>query len=426
MQPFSVTPSEKSRRGFIDRRPLKYCLNVNQLVVGMHVVELDRPWEESPFLFQGFTLENVHDISLVKNTCQYVYVDAVEESWLHVADSKKQEIRTRIRFISEGVKRDRNNFQNRVYLAARNHIEYIFKSMQIGRNFTERTADIMLSDFVYNLVRNPGIVNVLAKIRAGDEYTFQHSLNVAIYSVALGVAAGIEPFELKNLGVCALFHDIGKIRISDDILNKSGSLAAHELAEMRLHPEYGKKLLMSYSDQIYPGAVDVAYSHHERLDGKGYPRGIDGRKISKFTRIVSIADAYDAMTSQRCYQDYKSSMKALSVLRSSAGDHFDENLVDDFCKIIGICSPGCVVEMTNGEVGIVLSNRGKAMKPKVILLTDEFKIPIKENVVDLENDPVDRNGYPYEVMGDYRSGSFGIDVYEYIKKGLRVSGLLEE
>ncbi len=426
MQPFSMLNTVNSRTIFLDRKPVKYRVDVDQLIVGMHVVELDCPWEESPFLFQGFTLECAEDIKLVKDSCRYVYVDAVEESWIDVSKGRESQLRKSLKFISTGIKRDRNNYHNRAYMAARNHIEYVFKTMQLGKDLAGKSTQILLSDYVFNIIRNPSIVNVLAKIKADDEYTFQHSLNVSIYSVALGIKAGVDSFELKNLAVSALFHDIGKIRIPSDILNKPDSLAPHEMDEVKKHPEYGKKLLMSYSSYIYPGAVDVAYSHHERIDGKGYPRGIDGRKISRFTRIVAIVDAYDAMTSRRCYKEPVSSMQALLELKANAGTQFDQEYVNLFVELIGVCPPGYVVEMSNGEVGIVLSNTSGSDKPKVIILTDECKIPVKENVVDLSRSPVDRQGLPYSVLGDYRSGAFDIDVYDYIKRGLRISGLIGE
>ncbi len=128
----------------------------------------------------------------------------------------------------------------------------------------------------------------------------------------------LPPYKLENLGICGLVHDIGKMKVPADILNKPGPLNPEEFAEMARHTLYAKQLLMGRSD-IYPGAVDVAYSHHERLDGKGYPRGIGSVKLSLFTHIVIVTDAYDAMTSDRCYKPDMSSLDAMRILNSNCG-----------------------------------------------------------------------------------------------------------
>jgi len=135
----------------------------------------------------------------------------------------------------------------------------------------------------------------LSKIREESSYTSDHCLNVCVLAVAFGRHLGIEKNELEELGLCGLLHDIGKMRVPDEILNKPGRLSEKEFNLMKAHTVHGRNLLLS-AKNVYAGAIDVAYNHHERIDGNGYPRKLDAAKISRFTRIISIVDVYDACT----------------------------------------------------------------------------------------------------------------------------------
>ena len=168
------------------------------------------------------------------------------------------------------------------------------------------------------------------------------------------------------------------------------------------------------------GAADVAHSHHERPDGTGYPRRLDADSIPLFAKIVSIAEAYDTMTATQPYREARSPSDALQELYAQRGKQFDEDLVIRFIDAIGIFPPGSVVEMVNGEIGIVLSNTSDKLRPRVIMILDAHHEPMAQRVVDLFKLDTDSEGKVYQVKTTHRDGSFGIEVNDFQKAGLRL------
>ncbi|WP_199244013.1 HD-GYP domain-containing protein [Bacterioplanes sanyensis] len=421
-----IKSKHRSRSGqqyIVNQRHSRRQVAVNELSIGMFVAELDIPWEESPFLFQGFLLESQEDIQVVQDSCEYVYIDVVEEEW--VADhghAPAAAPRSRTRYVEKQDMAQQLSQANRTYQAAKKQVKQLLASAQMGQALDSQQAQEVVKDCVDRVMGNPNAMLWLTRLKGQDEYTAEHSVNVCLLAISLGRLLDLAPYELENLGMCGLMHDLGKMKVPPEILNKPGPLEPEEFREMARHTVYGKQLLMSRAD-IYPGAIDVAYSHHERLDGKGYPRGIDSHKISRFTRIVTIVDAYDAMTSDRCYKPGMSSVEALRIINRNLGTQFDADIARTFISMIGLYPPGYLLEMTNGEVGIILSsNPGFQLKPKVIMILDAAKEPQPERILNLAYSPVDDFGQPYQPQNVYRSGCFGINVGDYVHRGLRIKG----
>lgn len=418
----SITTTRNGRKFQINKRHTRKRMDVSELTAGMYIVELDRPWTESPFLFQGFLLENDDDLLLIQTLCKWVFVDVVEEEWNELDEKGKSAPQKRTRYVEKQEMAQQLSAANRTYQATKLQIKRLLASAQLGQAFNLQEAQRAVKDCVERVVNNPNAILWLTRLKHQDEYTAEHSVNVCLLSIALGKQIDLAPYELENLGICGLMHDIGKMKVPTEILNKPGPLDPEEFAEMARHTLYAKQLLMGRSD-IYPGAVDVAYSHHERLDGKGYPRGIDSTKLSLFTRIVTVADAYDAMTSDRCYKPGMSSLDAMRILNRNRGTQFDEELVRKFISMIGLYPPGYLLEMSNGEVGIILSaDPGYQLKPKVIMILGPDKQPQPERIVNLSMAPADDCGVPYQPQGVFRSGCFGVHVSDYINRGLRIKG----
>ena len=418
----SITTTRNGRKFQINKRHTRKRLDVSELTIGMHIVELDRPWIESPFLFQGFLLESADDIRMVQDVCQWVIVDVIEEEW-HEHNPKGQTIpRKRSLYVEKHDVAQQLTQANRTYQSTKQQIKYLLNTAYLGQAMSLDGAKEAVKDCVDRVIHNPNAILWLTRLKHQDDYTAEHSVNVCLLSIALGREMDLAPYELENIGICGLMHDIGKMKVPTDILNKPGRLDPQEFEEMARHTTYARQLLMGRSD-IYPGAVDVAYTHHERLDGKGYPRGLDASKISLFTRIVTVADAYDAMTSDRCYKQGMSSIDALQILNRNIGTQFDKEVARKFIAMIGLYPPGYLIEMTNGEVGIILSaDPGYALKPKAIMVLGPDKEPQPERIINLANAPQDAQGEFYQPAGVFRSGCFGIHVNDYISKGLRIKG----
>ena len=418
----SITTTRNGRKFQINKRHTRKRLDVSELTIGMHIVELDRPWIESPFLFQGFLLESAEDIRMVQDVCQWVIVDVIEEEWQEHNPKGQAIPRKRTLYVEKHDVEQQLTQANRTYQSTKQQIKYLLNTAYLGQAMSLEGAKEAVKDCVDRVIHNPNAILWLTRLKHQDDYTAEHSVNVCLLSIALGREMDLAPYELENIGICGLMHDIGKMKVPTEILNKPGRLDPQEFEEMARHTTYARQLLMGRSD-IYPGAVDVAYTHHERLDGKGYPRGLDASKISLFTRIVTVADAYDAMTSDRCYKQGMSSIDALQILNRNIGTQFDKEVARKFIAMIGLYPPGYLIEMTNGEVGIILSaDPGYALKPKAIMVLGPDKEPQPERIINLANAPQDAQGEFYQPAGVFRSGCFGIHVNDYISKGLRIKG----
>jgi HD-GYP domain-containing protein (c-di-GMP phosphodiesterase class II) len=218
-------------------------------------------------------------------------------------------------------------------------------------------------------------------------------------------------------------HDMGKMRIPLEILNKPGKFTPEELKIMQSHPELGRHLLMS-SSGMYAGAIDVACSHHECLDGTGYPHKLNAEQTTPFTKMVTIVDMYDAITSDRVYQNGRTHLEAINVMTKLCGTQLDSGLTYKFIQCLGIYPPGSVVEMTNGEIAVVAEvNHKKKLKPKIILLLNENKQPRPERLIDLSKMNLDASGQMYGIRKIVRADEYGIDLNKYYQNRLIEKGL---
>ncbi|MFG0418122.1 HD-GYP domain-containing protein [Pseudomonas sp. zjy_8] len=390
------------------------------LTIGMYVVELDRPWTDTNFLFQGFRIRQQQEIRLLQEVCEYVWVDArrslTAQRQLAENVTKTAPLVPTIAKVDVSLELEH---ASPVWEAAREESLRILKAVKMGAELDVVAVKAVVKDCVESILRNPAAMLWLARIKNSDDYTAEHSLRVSILSIALGKELGIAAYQLEQIGVCGMLHDVGKLKVPHEILNKPGALTAEELRIMQSHAAEGRKLLMS-SQQITPATVDVAYSHHERVDGKGYPRGLDASKIPYFAKIVAVADSYDAINSDRVYSKGKSNLESLRILLEAVNSHFDEEIVGCFIRMIGIYPPGEIVELSTGEVGIIIGcPAGNKLKPKILIVLDAKKMQCKERVVDLADSAV---GKACRVREVHSSGAFGIDIETYRRKGLMVPG----
>jgi len=388
-------------------------IDVKDLQVGMYVSELDRPWLETTFLFQGFELKTTADIREVQKQCGYVFIDVTKQKKSNISTNKAFSKR----WLEERrVPEKRSSFRNEFYQAesvfqeTSGLIKSFMEEVAMGSSINLQLAKKAVSECVQSIIKSPDALMWLTQLKNRDEYTSQHSMNVCILSIALGRHIGLSEAKLEDLGLCGMMHDMGKMRIPLEILNKSGRFEPDELAVMKKHPAIGGKLLMSDPDM--PGcAIDVAYGHHERPDGKGYPRGLTLDRIHPFTRIVSIADTYDAITSDRVYQKGRTHLEAINLMTKSMGKQLDSGLVLKFIECLGIYPPGNIVEMTDGEVAIVIEvNQTKKLKPKVTMLLDEDKKRVKPRLVDLSKIDLDASAQSYGIKRMVRAEEYDIDI----------------
>ena len=224
----------------------------------------------------------------------------------------------------------------------------------------------------------------LTAMRNYDNYTFTHMVNVSILTMGQARALGIEGKLLREFGVSALMHDIGKVKTPKEVLNKPAKLTDEEFDIMRRHPVDGAEILRRTPEMPILAPV-VAFEHHLRIDGSGYPFGVKRSGLNLGTTLCSIADVYDAMRSQRAYQQAFPSDRILAVLQRNDGTQFDQHLVRRFTQLLGIYPPGNLVKITTGEVAVVLHvHAPDPFKPRVRVLFDangtRLDLPFERNL----------------------------------------------
>ena len=240
------------------------------------------------------------------------------------------------------------------------------------------------------VTQNRTALVALTAMRNYDNYTFTHMVNVSILTMGQAQGLGIEGRLLREFGLSALMHDIGKVRTPHEILNKPGRLTDQELTVMRRHPVEGAEILRRTPEMPILAPV-VAFEHHLRMDGTGYPERVQRTALNLGTMLCSIADVYDAMRSQRAYQQAFPSDRVLQVLRKDDGAHFERHLVRRFVQLLGIYPPGNLVRLESGEIAVVIKvHAPDPYRPRVKVIFDRqggrLETPVDRNLWEREGD----------------------------------------
>lgn len=241
----------------------------------------------------------------------------------------------------------------------------------------------LAEELLNTVLNNRNILLYLVDIKSMDNYTYSHCVNVAIISIIIGISLKLNKSDLIDLCIGALIHDIGKTFIPQEILQKPGKLTPEEFEIIKSHPELGYDFLNNFLI-LRPQVKSIVIQHHERFDGYGYPYGISGNDINYLARIVSIADVYDALTSDRPYKKALSPSDALEYIMSNAGTSFDFDIVNVFSKVIITYPKGTIVSLSNGETAIVEKTLPSfPLRPviKILKSNDTKKVGSKLNLV---------------------------------------------
>lgn len=427
-------PFRKKKKKFVSSAveysvPTRVYTPVGLLKIGMYVIELDRPWLDSPFLFQGFEIQNEDEILQLRNCCDYVYIDTTKKRKRRFGKFLTQSQPLIDPVLDYGNPPPKlGTFESEigraevVYRQVGQFVTETMARVYDGKTIDTKLAKEAVAECVRSILQSPDAFLWLIQLKNSDEYTAQHSLNVCVLSIALGRHINLSDANLQNVGLCGLMHDMGKMRIPSHILNKPGRLEPDEMEIMRGHTTQGFELLQS-SDNMYPGAIRTALMHHEMLNGKGYPNQLVSHNIPLFTRMVTIADIYDAMTSDRVYQKGRTHLEATSIMADMSGESLEERLVTKFIESLGVYPPGCVVMLTNGAIAIVVEvNELVRLRPKIIMLLDADKQPLPEKVTNLADMPIDDRGQLITIRGIVRAQDYGVDIRHYYRNGVLQKG----
>jgi HD-GYP domain-containing protein (c-di-GMP phosphodiesterase class II) len=292
---------------------------------------------------------------------EYIYVDDEISKGIEIPDVVSDETRIKCR------------------VALQDTIERFAETSILDISEVEPGLDTMLEEIVIN----EDVKLSLNDISIVDDYTFSHSVSVTVYGALLARKLGFNQEDIHKLATGLLLHDVGKTMLDPDILFKQGKLEEEEFEYVKSHTTLGYEAL-SRCFSLTESSRIISLSHHERLNGSGYPRGISGEKLSPFVRIAGIADVYDALTSDRCYRPKWPASKAVDYLISRCGTEFDTDMVSTFVKQIAVYPNGSLVKLANGFIAIVVSQNASApLRPRIRVITDPEGKMIEPFEVDL-------------------------------------------
>jgi len=393
------------------------------LETGMYVSSLDRPWLETPFSLQGFQLESEEDVLRLQEYCQYVYIDSAKS----VQDPAiiRRKVRNRPRkstqqlFSNRALKKYKDGSgwgeeypkaQAAVQVLSEG-IDDIFGRLAGGGSLDMVRVKKSVEPMIDSISRNPDACIWLARMKQEDKYTYQHSLGASIWAVALGRQLGLPKSDLRSLAIGGLLFDVGKLGVETELLNTERPLTDDEFQQVRDHVKLGVDMIEG-SGLMNQDVIDMITYHHERHDGSGYPKSIRGDDIPVFARIAAIVDCYDAITSHRSYARAIPPSTAIKMLYEWKDIDFQGELVEEFIQAVGIYPAGTLVELSSGEVAVVVAEyRTRRLRPQVMVLLDADKQALADiKTIDLRSRTTMADGKPLDITGSLEPDAYGIDM----------------
>jgi HD-GYP domain-containing protein (c-di-GMP phosphodiesterase class II) len=418
---------------------------VSQLKPGMYVCRLDKPWTESPFLFQGFLIEDETLIHQLTCECEYVYIDEAkqDEKIIQLAASKeKSSFSLKSLFglkettaHSTEIKREKTHslkdiveqkvatetikppaklmpFDKEMGFAKQTHAKIDSLMQEFTTQVKEGGAvDILIArqaiyDCMASVLRSPDAMLLVTRLKNKHKSVWQRSMNDCVLAISLGRYLNLNDADLVTVGMSALLHDIGNLKISKQDLEQ----AENKKELIQSHTRLGYDILINCPGVLGEIVADVAYSHHEQLDGFGFPRGLHGEQISPYTRMISIVDKYNSLTADTSAKEGLTHYEAITLMLKKANTCFDETLLNSFNHCIGTYPIGCVVEMNTGEIALVVEiNQEQRLRPKVLLLTTADKKSCPRQVLNLADMRV-KDGGSFSIKAIVRPEKYGIQL----------------
>jgi HD-GYP domain-containing protein (c-di-GMP phosphodiesterase class II) len=413
---------------------MEKIVHVKHLRPGVFVSRLDRPWLGTPFLLQGLRVRSWDQVEELSRCCSYVYIDPEYGDDLPEAVDPARHVEEtsaaiRVAALSHSpLAAYPVEFEKEIGAATDLHrhatqfITGLLDDVRVGRSVNFGGAREVVEEMTQSVLRNPDALLLINQLRETDEYTALHSVRACVLMLAFGRYLGLQRPDLEALGLGGLLHDVGKMRVPAEILNKPGPLTEAEFEAMKAHVVEGVLLLEAVGN-IPPGAIEVARCHHERYDGSGYPRGLRGKTLGLFGLIAGIVDVYDAVTSDRVYGQATTPYEALRYIYQQRGTHFDEELVLRFIQCIGIYPVGSCVQMNTGHIGLVISvHPNHRLKPTVLIVLDangqRYAVPV---VTDLLTQGVAAQSAPLEIRSAVSAAQHGIDVRKHVAQAVSLT-----
>ncbi len=265
--------------------------------------------------------------------------------------------------------REESAVARKVMGEAQGVVQDMLHDVRLGRQVEPERAGAVVAKINESVLRNPGAMLSLCRIKEADNYTFQHCVSVCALLVAFANAVGLDAAAVQQAGLGGMLHDVGKMRVPLEILNKPGKLTDEEFAVMKSHAALSRELLEGLPG-VSTEVIQIAGEHHEKVGGRGYPLGLEGEGISLLGRMAAIVDVYDAITSNRVYHKGMEPSEALTKLLEWSGSHLDPTLVQKFIRVLGIYPVGALVRLDSGRLAVVVEQQENLLTPTVRLVFD--------------------------------------------------------
>jgi len=411
----------------------KRKISTQKLEIGMYVVELDRPWEGTPFMFQGITIKSRKILEKLQELCKDVYIDdhylptkpASEHSYAspdHLNVSQENPIQRKATPIPKATTEYEvtTPIEKEIKVAAAIQqdlslrLKNIFDTIKQVKKISFEQFEKPIEQMIDSIIRNPNACLRMTTLKNKDSYSYNHCMDMSILNAAFGRHLGLAKDDLVCLAWGSLFCDMGKVNVPTDLLKKPGRLSEDEFELIKKHIDYSAELLQTIKD-IPRGALDIVLTHHERFDGSGYPKSLKGTEIPVFGRMACIVDTYDAITNNRPYANAISPHEAIKTLYEWRGTVFQEELIEAFIQCIGVYPIGTLVELNTGQVGIVVAqNRVRHLRPTIMLILDPDKIAYKSpKTINLMTVTTDNKNEPFNIEKILEPNAYGISQDKY-------------
>jgi HD-GYP domain-containing protein (c-di-GMP phosphodiesterase class II) len=436
-------------------------IDVEKACEGMYVSKLDRPWLETPFIFQGFEIREQAEIDMLQRYCSVIYID-VEKGKLTDDQVRRliQLQRKPAKAAQQAVRRKAKEpgrlsrwlqkllmrlglYRQAAALASSGQEGYGIQTTvraeadaahDVYRTLAKQHKELMdhatirgevrmdelrraVQPAIDSVLRNPNALawTVFSRKRSSENYN--RSVGTAIWCLMFGRHLSFDREMLEDLAMGGMLLDIGNAMLPRSIAATAGAISEEHKTMLRQHVDFGTKILAA-SQGVAQTVADMVRCHHERFDGSGYPQGMYGNQIPPFGRIAGIADSYDAMTSETPYSRPMAAYDAARVLNDTRGEEFAAEVVEQFLATMGMFPVASLVELNDGSVAVVLEqNPNNVLRPKILLLLDQNRTPLQQpRVVEMRDLPLDatQSGALWIVSG-HEHGAFGIDPADIFK-----------
>ena len=398
-------------------------VRVEDLKLGMYIHDLNCGWMDHNFLRSRFMLRKEEDLrKLQEGKIGEVYIDTVKGIDSSDAPTRREvdvEIQGKILDLatrsqnmpSQTTHAEELSIAKDIQSEANEVITGMLADIRLGKQVEVERVSPVVAQITDSILRNPGTLMSLCRLKEGDTYTFQHCVSVATLLVAFCRYMGMEKDQLIEAGIGGMLHDVGKMRVPDHILNKPGKLTDDEFEIMKSHVALGLETLQG-TPSISPMMIQIAGEHHERFGGTGYPNKLRGDEICQLGRMSAVVDVYDAISSNRIYHQGMEPALALKKLFEWSDHHFDPELVQHFIQAIGIYPVGSLVMLDSQRVGIVVEQGEKGLLFPIVRIIFDAKRRQKLTPKDIDLSQPQHGGD--HIIGNEQPEDWGINPFDYL------------